>query len=187
MTAIVSLPVRVLTADPGWAFDLKKPGGRLGAPVRYTCQSVEDICATVLPPLADDALLLLWRVAAMQEEALRVVRAWGFVPKSEMVWVKLTKNRKLHFGQGYYTRAAHETCLVCTRGRFKVASRSIRSVFFAPVPTDGRGKIIHSAKPDKFYRIAERLSPGPYYELHARRRRKNWLQAGDQLPPEVAA
>lgn len=38
--------------------------------------------------LADDALLFLWRVSSQVEEAYRVVRAWGFAAKSEIVWVK---------------------------------------------------------------------------------------------------
>jgi N6-adenosine-specific RNA methylase IME4 len=138
-----------------------------------------------LPPLADDALLLLWRVAAMPLDALEVCRAWGFVPKSEIVWVKTpahtdAENPRLAFGMGHYVRAAHEVCIVATRGRFKVADRSVRSVFLAP-----RGR--HSAKPEEFYALAQRLGgEGPYAELFARTPRPGWLQVGDELPAEVS-
>ncbi len=81
---------------------------------------------------------------------------------------------------GRYVRAEHETCLIATRGRVQVADRAIRSTFDAPVG-------VHSAKPDAFYAIAERLSAGPYTELFARTPRKGWQQFGDQLPQKRAA
>lgn len=150
---------------------------------------VESICRFPLPPLADDALLFLWRVASQPEEAMRVVRAWGFVPKSEVVWVKVAKSQptsmpgiNLAFGMGRYVRACHEVCVVAARGRATrlVRDKAVRSVFFAE-----RGE--HSEKPDAIYRLAERLSEGPYCELFARRPREGWLQYGDELPGGAAA
>jgi N6-adenosine-specific RNA methylase IME4 len=137
--------------------------------------SVDAICTYGLPKIADDALLLLWRISSMPEEALRVVRAWGFQPKSEIVWVKTTVDGEgLAFGMGRYVRASHETCIVAGRGRAAslVADKSIRSVFFAP-----RGA--HSSKPEIFYDMAERLYPGPRVELFARGvARSGWEQYG---------
>jgi N6-adenosine-specific RNA methylase IME4 len=171
---------RVLLADPDWQFSDKLPGPGRGASKHYECSPVAEICAMPLPELDADCLLLLWRVAAMQQEALDVAKAWGFTVKSEIVWEKLTKHGKPHFGMGRYVRASHEVCLVATRGRVRVADRSIRSRFSAPVRR-------HSEKPDRIYEIAEALVPGgPYVELFARRRRDGWVQYGDELP-EVAA
>jgi N6-adenosine-specific RNA methylase IME4 len=82
---------------------------------------------------------------------------------------------------GRYVRAAHETCLLATRGTVKVADRAVRSVFDAPVPTLN-GKRVHSRKPDAIYDIAERLVPGgPFVELFARRRRDGWQCFGNEL------
>jgi len=108
----------------------------------------------------------------------------GFTVKSELIWAKLTKHGKPWFGMGRFVRNAHEVCLVCTRGRVKVRSHSVRSGFSAPVPVDARGHYVHSAKPDEIYRIAETLSEGPYCELFARRRRAGWTQFGRQLRRE---
>jgi N6-adenosine-specific RNA methylase IME4 len=141
--------------------------------------SVDDLCRFELPPLADDSLLFLWRVASMQQEALDVAKAWGFKPKTEIVWHKLTRTGKTHFGMGHYTRASHETCLVCVRGRPKIKSRSVRSIFAAPV---GR----HSEKPSAFYSLVEELSEGPYVELFARRHRANWHCLGNELAENAA-
>jgi N6-adenosine-specific RNA methylase IME4 len=176
----VSEPFRVVLADPAWLFGDKLPGEGRGASKHYGCMPARDICRMPLPPIADDALLLLWRVASMQQEALDVAKAWGFVVKSEIVWEKLTKLGKPHFGMGRYVRASHEVCLVCTRGRVKVKSRSIRSRFAAPVQE-------HSRKPDEIYAIAEALSDGPYVELFARRRRAGWTSIGNELPAEEVA
>jgi N6-adenosine-specific RNA methylase IME4 len=178
---------RVLLADPPWKFGDSLPGKTRGASKQYLCLSVAEICAFPIPALADDSILFLWRVSSMVEEAYQVVRAWGFVPKSEIVWEKLTKNGKPHFGMGRYVRASHETCIVATRGRFKVEDRGVRSRFSAKLPVGADGKVIHSAKPDEFYGLVERLSPGPYVELFARRTRAGWVGIGDQCPSVEAA
>lgn len=170
-------PVRVVTADPPWRFGDSLPGPKRGAGKHYATMSVAEICAFQLPRLQDDAFLFLWRVAAMQQEALDVVKAWGFTVKSEIVWNKLTVNGKRHFGMGHYVRAEHETCLIATRGSPKVEDKAVRSTFDAPI---GR----HSEKPDVFYSIVQRLSYGPYAELFARTPRKGWRQYG--LEMEVA-
>jgi N6-adenosine-specific RNA methylase IME4 len=103
-----------LVADPAWSFGDKLPGKTRGAARNYEVMTVDDICGLArggewkqsnddwrYPPnalamcgkrfaIADDALLFLWRVASMPQEALDVVKAWGFEPKSEIVWVKTT-------------------------------------------------------------------------------------------------
>lgn len=91
---------RCLVADPPWKFRDKLPGKGRGAAKYYGCMSVADICRFALPPLADDAYLFCWRVASMQREALDVVAAWGFILKTELVWVKRTSSGKRWFGMG---------------------------------------------------------------------------------------
>jgi N6-adenosine-specific RNA methylase IME4 len=179
-------PFRVVVADPPWKFSDRLPGGGRGAVKHYDCLSTRDIIRFPLPPIADDALLFLWRVASMQVEALDVMRIWGFAPKSEIVWIKTReksgvvqpfgpKGKGLALGMGRYVRGSHETCLIGRRGKGKVRDRSVRSIFFAP-----RGG--HSEKPELFFEIVEQLSGGPYVELFARRQRKGWqclgLEAG---------
>lgn len=181
-------PARVLLADPPWLFRDALPGKTRGASRQYRCMTVDELCAMPLPKVADDALLLLWRVAAMDAEARTVARAWGFAPHSELVWIKTSSvfdapedegqlpAARLAFGMGRIVRGAHEVCLICKRGQPEILDHSVRSVFFAP-----RGR--HSEKPEEIYRIAQRLRPGPHVELFARRRRHGWVQYGDELPP----
>lgn len=181
-------PARVLVADPPWRFDDHLPGRGRGADKHYHTLPLHEIMRFPLPPLHGDALLFLWRVAALPAAALDVVSAWGFTPKAELVWVKTSKGSRkpapegvqLAIGMGHYTRAAHEICLIATRGAPKVRDRAVRSVLFAQ-----RGA--HSAKPDTFYALVERLAEGPYAELFARRRRDGWTQYGNELVGALAA
>jgi N6-adenosine-specific RNA methylase IME4 len=174
---------RVLSADPPWRFGDKLPGKARGAEKHYECMSVSEIMRMPLPPLHDDCVLFLWRVSSMVEEAYQVVRAWDFVPKTELVWEKTTDESgdKLAIGMGRILRGAHETCIVAARGdRIETMSKSERTVFRAP-----RGA--HSEKPEEFYRIVERLYPlelwpEAHVELFARKRRKGWIQFGNGLP-----
>ncbi len=172
-------PARVLVADPPWRFGDKLPGNGRGAAKHYQLLSTPELAAFLLPPLADDAYLFLWRVAAMQPQAFAVAEAWGFTIKTELVWVKRTGNGKRWFGMGRTLRMEHETCLVGTRGRPKPISHSVRSTFEAKT---GR----HSEKPDEFYAIVERLCEGPYVELFARRQRPGWTCLGNELTPPIA-
>src|SRR5947209_5349528 len=90
---------RVLVADPPWKFGDRLNGTR-GAERNYKTMPVEDIRAFPLPPLCVWSHLFLWRVAAMQDEALSGVRSWGFVPKAEIVWPERTIQCKRWLGMG---------------------------------------------------------------------------------------
>lgn len=170
--------MQVLVADPPWRFGDRLPGAGRGAAKHYACMATAEICAMPLPVPRDvaDAVLFLWLVESMQRDALAVVTAWGFVEKTSLVWEKLTVRGRPHFGMGRILRAAHERCIVATRGRCPPAVRDVRSRFAAPV---GR----HSAKPDAFYALVERLYPDAVrHEMFARTRRPGWMQSGLELP-----
>lgn len=171
-------PFQVIACDPPWRFGDSLPGPKRGASSHYDCLTVDQLKTFALPPISADALLFMWRVAAMQQEALDVLAAWGFTLKSEMVWVKKTFTGLPHFGMGRFVRASHETCLIATRGRGidLIRSHSVRSVFEAPVAR-------HSEKPDRFYEIVRELTTGRRCELFARRRRPGFVAFGDQVEP----
>lgn len=181
---------RMIVADPPWSFCDSLPGKTRGAAKQYQTMTYAEIVEYVIPGMGkvedvadEDSILLLWRVSSLLEDALAVCRGWGFRPHSELVWVKtrapekpINSEHDLAFGMGRIVRGAHETCLIGIRGSasISVTNRSIRSVFFAP-----RGP--HSVKPDRFYEIAESMTPGPRIELFARKVRSNWTQVGDEL------
>ncbi len=195
----LSARYRVLVADPPWQFDDALPGATRGAVRNYQTMSLSALMAFPMPRMLDDSFLFLWYVTSMVDEARALCRSWGFTPSgAELVWVKTTsagafiddpaaglssilptdwrsKVTKLAFGMGRTLRNCDERCLIAKRGRPAVASRSERSVFFAP-----RGR--HSEKPVRFYDIVERLTDGPYIELFARQQRSGWSAVGNELP-----
>ncbi len=142
--------------------------------------------------MAADSILFMWRVSSQVEAAYEAVRAWSYVPKSEIVWRKLTKHGKRWIGMGRTIRAEHETCIIAVRGRSSglIRDRSIRSVLDAQVPTyqhdhpkviggeATEGTYIHSAKPQEFTALVERMCRGPYVELFARPLTLNWSRKG---------
>lgn len=190
---------RVLCADPPWKFSDKLPGATRGAERNYPCMSVEDICTFQLPPLANDCVLFLWRVASMQQAALDVVATWGFdPPQREVIWLKRTPRGRRWFGMGRVVRAEHEVCLIATRGKPAVKDHSVRSTF-GDIEDDGLFEDkelfedfegitafagVHSEKPEAFYRIVETLYDGPYVELFSRRQRKGWITLGNEVARE---
>lgn len=184
---------RVVVADCPWRFGDKLPGATRGAERHYPTMSVGELERLVLPSIEDDAHLFFWRVSSMQQEALDVVRAWGFTVKSELVWIKRTKNGAINFGMGRHVRLGHEICLIATRGRGAgILNRSQRSVFgdvdlLERIDDAGGGEFDaeigrHSAKPDEFYDIVRALVPGPRVELFARIAREGFDPIGNQLP-----
>jgi N6-adenosine-specific RNA methylase IME4 len=194
-------PAKVLVADPPWPFGDRLPGPGRGAGSHYDLLSIRDIVGYPRPPLAKDCFLFLWRVSSMVEEAYDVCRGWGFVPKSELIWRKKTKHGKRHMGMGHSVRLEHEIAIIATRGRPKVRSRGIRSIFDTDGEIDheapswagrefGLANTIlfeaavgrHSEKPDEFYDLVEELADGPYSELFSRRERnRSWRVSGNEL------
>ncbi len=164
---------RCIVADPPWSFKDRLPGTK-GASSQYPCLDLAALKSWSLPPIADDAYLFLWRVASMQLEALELATVWGFAVKTELVWCKLTRTGKRHFGLGRHLRAEHEVCLVATRGSPKPLNRHTRSVFTGPVRE-------HSRKPDEFYQLVEQFCGGPRVELFARQRRPGWDAIGNEV------
>lgn len=176
----MTLPFNVVVADPPWRCGDSL--GPRGAEANYRTMPTVDICSMQLPPIADNAWLFMWRLSSMQQDALDVVNAWGFTVKSELVWYKTTANKRAWFGMGHYTRAAHETCLVCTRGSVHPYNRNVRDTFRARVPRE-EGKYLHSGKPNYFFGLVSSLV-GPdtnRVELFGRRLRPGWTVLGNEV------
>lgn len=178
---------RTIVADPPWPFQWG--GGKGGRRRRetelgYKTMAVQEIAALPVADLAhpDGAFLFLWATDEVYREgqAVQVARAWGFEPCGpSLIW------HKPNFGMGYFPRPAHESLLVCRRGRLKwndtpaaVGTPSVQTWGAGRAPNNG-GKV-HSAKPDAALDLIERVAPGPYVELFARRARFGWDYWGDE-------
>ena len=73
----------------------------------------------------------------------------------EIVWVKMTVNKRLAKSHGYYLQHAKEVCLVGRRG--KLPENCQASVASDVIYSERRGQ---SQKPEEIYQIIEELVPG---------------------------
>lgn len=164
---------KTIVADPPW----KERGGgakyKRGADRHYKLLSVDEIIRVMV---TDDvwrpdkqAHLYLWVTNNFLQSGLVVMQALGFTYKTNIVWVKD------RFGIGRYFRGQHELCLFGVRGTYMATmENSLPTRVDAP-------RTKHSQKPDEFYELVERASPGPRVEFFARCERDGWDAMGDQI------
>lgn len=174
---------KVIYADPPWSFNSKKTGGSMtsGSEHQYkSVMSIEDLKGMPIANIADDnCALVMWYVGSQPQEALDLVRAWGFTVRhmNGFVWNKLTKNGLPFFGMGYYSRAGSEMAIIATKGKPSeiVVSHGVRQV-----RTEVAGR--HSEKPHGFYGdIEEMFGDVPRIELFARNEAEGWDCMGNEL------
>jgi N6-adenosine-specific RNA methylase IME4 len=174
--AVVEGQFSSICADPPWPFE--NTGSRGAAADHYATLSIEAIASLEVRgrPARDLAPqpgghLYLWTPSAFLAEgiAARVARAWAFEPKCILTWVKP------QVGIGNWFRGATEHVLFCVRGNLPLATRDALPTWFMADRQE------HSQKPEEFYQLVERASPGPRLELFARRRRDGWECWGDEL------
>lgn len=172
---------RTIVLDPPWEY---AQAGPRGAAARiYQTMSNAAIAELPVGQLADEnAHLFLWvtnpRLFGEPGEIgpIDMLRGWGFRHVGMLTWHKLGSP-----GVGWYFRGDTEHVLFGVRGTAPIAAAQRLSTFFA-APRTG-----HSAKPDRFYEIVEQVSPAPWLEMFARRRRVGWDVWGNEAPPESEA
>jgi N6-adenosine-specific RNA methylase IME4 len=145
---------------------------------RYATLSVEEICALPISKFAlPTSHLYLWVPNALLPEGLRVLAAWGFAYKSNIVWHKIRKDGGSDGrGVGFYFRNVTELLLFGVRGRnARTLAPGRRQVNLL-----ASRKREHSRKPDEQYDVIERCSPGPFIELFSRGVRPGWTCWGDE-------
>ena len=175
---------KIIYADPPWKFNNKNTGGNMksGSQAHYKTMTIDDICNLPINDISDDdSVLFMWWVASQPLEAIKVVESWGFTIKtmSGFNWIKTTKNNKLFFGMGFWTRAGSELCLIATKGKPKRINASVRSVELSE-------NIGHSKKPDIFKdRIIQLCGDLPRVELFARNNTKEWDVFGNEVENSI--
>jgi N6-adenosine-specific RNA methylase IME4 len=175
----VTVPVGLfstIVADPPWRYG--NTSTRAAAQNHYDTLSIAQLCGeeplpggtvknlveeVVRPKAAEQAHLYLWTTAGHLPDAFKVMESWGFTYKTYLVWVKP------QMGMGNYFRVSTELVLFGVRGEMRTQDMGLMNWFEAR-----RGK--HSAKPQKFYDLVTKASPGPYLEVFAR------CDAANQLP-----
>jgi N6-adenosine-specific RNA methylase IME4 len=185
-----------IQADPAWPY--RSPhaivgnGGRgdpngqakhiiqVDAGAHYPLMTLEEIKSLPVKEVAaDDAHLYLWTTNSFIVEAHEVARAWGFEPKTILTWVKLKLDRpEPSMKTGYWYRSATEHIVFGVRGGQRLLGPAVPTAFLLP-------RLPHSEKPEFFYKLIEKQSPGPYLELFARRLRLGWDTWGNEIESTI--
>ena len=178
---------RTIVADPPWQYRKSSTEGSTGKPHNlkrhvesghYQTLTMRQIAALpVCEFAADNAHLYLWvtnpRLFGDRSDnsfnPSHIMQAWGFEYRTMLTWVKQGAP-----GMGNYFRINTEHVLFGVRGNCQMPP-ALRepNVFYAP-------KAGHSIKPASFLDLVERVSPGPYLEMFARRARFGWDFWGDE-------
>jgi N6-adenosine-specific RNA methylase IME4 len=168
-----------IVVDPPWRYKTTLPGfgslkaARSGVP--YDTLTIAEIVALPVGQLAArDAHLYLWTTGTHLPSAFEMVRAWGFVYSTPLVWCKTPR--------GFSGFPTFNTCtefvLFCRRGSLKPIARIDRNWWEWK-------RRQHSAKPEHFMDLVESVSPGPRLEMFSRRHRLGWDVWGDQVNPSI--
>lgn len=168
-----------ILADPPWQFQNRT--GKMAPEhkrlLRYPTMELKEILELPVSRLAAaKSHLYLWVPNALLQEGLRVMEAWGFTYKSNLVWYKVRKDGGPDGrGVGFYFRNVTELVLFGVRGSMRTLTPGRTQVNLLSTR-----KREHSRKPDEIYDLIESCSPGPYLEIFARFRRSGWNQWGNE-------
>ena len=179
LTAKVDGQYSTILADPPWQFQNRT--GKMAPEhrrlLRYPTMELKEIIELpVSKHAAASSHLYLWVPNALLQEGLRVMEAWGFTYKSNLVWYKIRKDGGPDGrGVGFYFRNVTELILFGVRGSMRTLSPGRTQVNIL-----SSRKREHSRKPDEIYDLVEACSPGPYLELFARFKREGWHQWGNE-------
>ncbi|MBA7710998.1 hypothetical protein ES703_119948 [subsurface metagenome] len=165
----------VALADPPWRYDFDVDSR--ATENHYPTLTLPEIAnyrdnqgVPITDKFASNCILFLWATAPKLNEALELIKAWGFTYKTHLIWAKDK------MGLGWYCRNQHELLLIAEKGAMPLpppASRP-KSIINAP-------RTNHSRKPKKIYGLIERAYPGyQYLELFGRdNNRKKWTVWGN--------
>jgi len=172
-------PYSTILADPPWQFQNRT--GKMAPEhkrlLRYPTMEVKEIVELPVSKLAAaQSHIYLWVPNALLQEGLKVMEAWGFTYKINMVWYKIRKDGGPDGrGVGFYFRNVTELILFGVKGRMRTLQPGRTQVNLLSTR-----KREHSRKPDELYGLIEACSPGPYLELFARFQRPGWDQWGNE-------
>jgi len=159
---IVADPPWDVKAGPGW-----NPNGK-SRPLEYPTMTLDQIIEMRVYECAmPDAHLYLWTINKYIEQSYSIARAWGFEPSTMLVWAKQPHG----IGLGGTYILTTEYLLFGRRGSLPSKMRIDTSWFL-------RDREEHSKKPEFFQNTIEAVSPGPYLELFARRKRTGMTDLG---------
>lgn len=167
----------ILYADPPWNYNGQQQHSTTsttgGAEAHYGTQTLSELKLLDVQSVSEeDAVLFLWTSSPHLDQAIELMRAWGFQYKTiAFVWEKQRAN------PGYYTLSQCELCLVGKRGKIPSPRGSRRERQFL-----SELRRAHSQKPNEIRnRIARMFPTQKKLELFARTATPGWSVFGNEV------
>ncbi len=159
---------RIIYADPPWEY--RNSGFEMSAAQHFPTMTTEQICALKVPA-ADNAVCFMWVTNPLLPDGLKVVDAWGFEYKTNLVWVKDNHTA------GFYVYGQHELLMIGIRGEGMLPVEGAKPKSVITGAND-----VHSKKPDVVYGMIDAMYPdGNRLEMFARQRREGWEAMGNEI------
>jgi N6-adenosine-specific RNA methylase IME4 len=159
-----------IVIDPPWQMEkIEREVRHLQHDFDYPTMSGEELATFepmhTLP--AEDCHLYLWTTHKHLPLALELAGAWGFKYECLLTWVK-----NVGFTPFSWMRST-EHVLFCRKGSPEMLRKGERLDFHAKVRE-------HSRKPDEFYEVVRRVSPGPRIDVFSREDRPGFDSWGNE-------
>lgn len=174
----------VIYADPPWKYsgDPFPNQPHVSPQNQYDVMDEKDIATyltTEKVKIASDAVLFMWATVPLTEQGFRIVAAWGFKYKTMIIW-----DKKAPLAMGSWLPIQTELLLVGTKGKMPPPGQNKKGT----TNLISIRKTRHSAKPDQFYDLIERLYPKltTRLELFARKPRPGWDHLGNDPALDLA-
>lgn len=174
--------IATVLMDPPWE---ERGGGviKRGADRHYPLVKTADLPGVIRSceqwdRLADSAHCYMWYTNNFLPDALWLLEQLGFRYVTQLTWAKS------RIGIGQYFRGQTEHVLFGVRGEHIPTNGTWSTLLGGDIishPTDERGRVIHSRKPDHLHTLIEQASPGKWLEIFARQSRPGWETWGNQL------
>jgi len=179
----------VIYADPPWHYGSKAAvnnakGSKIKAlSEHYNTMSLAELKTMPIKNItADDAACFMWVTDSHIDEAIEILKAWGFKYKTiAFNWIKTTSKGNYCKNVAPWTMKSSEICLIGTKGamtKHKQAN-NIESLVFAE-------RTKHSRKPAEVRdRIEKLFGDLPKLELFARETSLGWDVFGNEVKNSI--
>lgn len=181
MTPFPSKKYKIIYSDPAWTYSDKALAGNRGASCKYDTMTLDEIKSLPVSIISDDdCILFLWATYPLIQEALDVMKAWGFTYKTvAFTWIKINYNGTNFIGMGNWTRSNAEIVLLGVKGKPKRINAGIKQIIQYPIQE-------HSKKPDIVRQnIIKLCGDLPRIELFARNKAFGWDSWGNDEKLEL--
>lgn len=184
----------VIYADPPWEIKTGRPlkgynkdtktfdpSSNISRKTSYENMTIDDICKLNIADITSkNAHLYIWATNKHLPFVFDVIKKWGFTYSTTIVWAK----NKFGGGLGGSFKIATEFLIFARKGNLK-STYVNESTWFNVKRTYENGYPKHSKKPDFFYDMIERTSPGLKLELFARQKREGWSAWGNEIENDI--